>query len=172
MVERQPRDPRLRVVRRDDGLDGGDVGEHVLVRERDGFRVDRRAAGELDQEQVGRTGSSGKGRSGPESPKSERRARLCDRDAEEPRDARVAENEPSAADLQHPRGAPVELVHAPETNRRVERHRHRARQHRAEERIHELRAGGKDDGDAVAALDAQLAQGAGGSARPLVHFRE
>ena len=117
-------------------------------------------------------GGGGERCTGAQPAKPQRGTRLCDGDAEQPRDARIAEHETRSADPQHARGAPVELVHAPEANGRIERHGDGARQHRAEERIHELRAGGKDDGDAVAAFDAQIAQRSRGAPRTVVHFRE
>src|SRR6185295_16272831 len=58
-----------------------------------------------------------------------------------------------------------------EPHRRVERSRHRAGELRAEERREKLDAGGEDEGDAVAALDAEREQTSRHGERPLANLR-
>src|SRR5207237_2117593 len=67
-------------------------------------------------------------------------------------------------DLEHARGAQVELVEPAEPHRRVEGHRNRSGQQGAEEGVHESRPGGENERDAVAPADPERSDRGGSAA--------
>ena len=90
--------------------------------------------------------------------------------SQEAADAAVRQHDARAAGTQKARGTPVELLEPGETHGRVERYRHRSREDRAEECVHEIDAGGKKDSDPIAGANAERGDRGGRAACAVMQF--